>query len=109
MDGMDGQKASTQRYLGPLQPTDASDNFPAQLWSEALSRRSHASLCVDRHPYTLWEAPYFRQMSMLARWCRSYGPLGSVQGLDRCDRHQVLHGMSELPVECDQRAGVELS
>jgi hypothetical protein len=29
-------------------------------------------------------------------------------GFDRCDRHQVLHGTGELPVECDQRVGVEL-
>ena len=36
------------------------DNFPAPLWSEVLSRRSHASLCVDRHPYTLREAHYCR-------------------------------------------------
>jgi hypothetical protein len=35
-------------------------------------------------------------------------PLGSVQGLERCDRHQVLHGVGELPVERDQRVGVEL-
>jgi hypothetical protein len=39
---------------------------------------------------------------------RSPGLLRSVQRLDGCDRHQVLHGVGELPVECDQRVGVEL-
>jgi hypothetical protein len=38
----------------------------------------------------------------------SQGPLRSVQRLERCDRHQVLHGVGELPVERDQRVGVEL-
>ena len=28
--------------------------------------------------------------------------------LDRYDCHQILHGVGELPVECDQRVGVEL-
>lgn len=32
----------------------------------------------------------------------------SVQRLDGCDRHQVLHGTGEVPVEGDQRVGVEL-
>jgi hypothetical protein len=35
-------------------------------------------------------------------------PLGSVEGFDGCDRDQVLHGVGEVPVECDQRVGVEL-
>ena len=39
---------------------------------------------------------------------RSHGLLRSVQRLDGCDRHQVLHGVGELPVERDQRIGVEL-
>ena len=37
------------------------------------------------------------------------GLLRSVQRLDGFDRHQVLHGVGELPVERDQRVGVELS
>ena len=38
----------------------------------------------------------------------SQGPLRSVQHLERCDHHQVLHGVGELPVERDQRVSVEL-
>ena len=47
-------------------------------------------------------------MRVLVWRCRSYGLLGSIQGLDRCDRHQILHGMGELPVQRDQRVGMEL-
>jgi hypothetical protein len=39
---------------------------------------------------------------------RLHGSLRSVQRLDGSDRHQVLHGVGELPVERDQRVGVEL-
>jgi hypothetical protein len=39
---------------------------------------------------------------------RSYGLLWSVQGLDGCDRHQILHGTGELLVEGDQRVGMKL-
>ena len=28
--------------------------------------------------------------------------------LDRYDCHQILHGVGELPVECDQRVGMKL-
>src|SRR5215467_15717402 len=35
-------------------------------------------------------------------------PARSVQRLDRRDRHQFLHGMGEMPVEGDQRVGMEL-
>lgn len=38
----------------------------------------------------------------------SCGLLRSVQRLDRCDRHQILYGVGEVPVERDQRVGVEL-
>src|SRR5215831_520064 len=36
------------------------------------------------------------------------GLLRSVQRFDGCDRHQILHGMGELPIERDQRVAVEL-
>ena len=36
------------------------------------------------------------------------GLLRSEQRLDRCDSHQVLHGIGELPVERDQSVGLEL-
>jgi hypothetical protein len=39
---------------------------------------------------------------------RLAGPLRSVQRLERCDRHQVFHSVGEVPVERDQRVGVEL-
>ena len=39
---------------------------------------------------------------------RSQDLPGSEQRLDRCDSHQVLHGMGELPVERDQGVGLEL-
>ena len=35
-------------------------------------------------------------------------PLGSAEGFDGCDRDQVLDGAGEVPVEGDQRVGVEL-
>ena len=41
--------------------------------------------------------------------CRNpQGLLRSVQRLDRCDRHQILHGAGEVPIERDQRVGVQL-
>ena len=36
------------------------------------------------------------RMSVFAWRCRSYGLLGSVQGLDRRDRHQIFYGMGQL-------------
>ena len=33
---------------------------------------------------------------------------GREQRLDRCDSHQILHGIGELPVERDQSVGLEL-
>jgi hypothetical protein len=44
----------------------------------------------------------FRQRPLPGRWMRSRGSavrevcFESVQGLDRCDRHQILHGVGEL-------------
>ena len=32
----------------------------------------------------------------------------SGQRLDWCDLHQILHGMGELPIECDECVGLEL-
>ena len=49
-----------------------------------------------------------RQISAFAWQCCSKDLLLSVKRLDRCDRHQILHSMGELPVESDQRVGVEL-
>ena len=64
------------------------DNFPAPLWSEVLSRRSHASLSVDRHPYTLREAHYFRHVSE-----------ASAAGRGQVEAAQItLFCMSELGV-----------
>jgi hypothetical protein len=41
--------------------------------------------------------------------CRFAGSVfRSVQRLDGCDRDQVLHGIGEVPVEGDQRVGVQL-
>jgi len=39
---------------------------------------------------------------------RSHGLLRSVQLLDRRDRHQILHGIGEVPIERNQRVGLEL-
>ena len=36
------------------------------------------------------------------------GLLRSEQRLDRCDSHQIFHGIGELPVERDQSVGLEL-
>jgi hypothetical protein len=35
---------------------------------------------------------------------RSHGLLRSVRRLGRCHRHQILHGIGEVPIERDQRA-----
>ncbi len=47
-------------------------------------------------------------MSAIGRQDRSQGLLRSEQRLDRCDSHQILHGMGELPIERDQSVGLEL-
>ena len=49
-----------------------------------------------------------RQTSAIGPQDRSQGLLRSEQRLDRCDSHQVLHGIGELPVERDQSVGLEL-
>jgi len=49
-----------------------------------------------------------RQMSAIGRQDRSQGLLRSEQRLDRCDSHQILHGLGELPIERDQSVGLEL-
>lgn len=36
------------------------------------------------------------------------GSCRSGQRLDRCDRHQILHGMGELPIERDEGVCLEL-
>jgi hypothetical protein len=65
------------------------------------------ALC-DRLQYASLKPTVIGRWMPFAWQCRSLGLPRSVQRLDRCDRHQVLHGIGELPVERDQRVGVKL-
>ena len=55
-----------------------------------------------------WRASYAAPMRAIGRQDGSQGLLRSGQRLDRCDSHQILDGMGELPVERDQSIGLEL-
>jgi hypothetical protein len=48
------------------------------------------------------------QMSAIGWHDRSQGLLRLEQRLDRCDSHQILRGIGELPIERDQSVGLEL-
>jgi hypothetical protein len=61
-----------------------------------------ATACAD----TASQPNMTHDPSVFARQRRSHGLLRSVQRLDGCDRHQILRGTGEVPVERDQRAGV---
>jgi hypothetical protein len=47
-------------------------------------------------------------MSAIGWHDRPQGLLRSEQRLDRCDSHQILRGIGELPIERDQSVGLEL-
>jgi hypothetical protein len=76
-------------------------------------QRSAAEFPVQRRPSRQTAASRpdptcTTQMSAIGWHDRSQGLLRSEQRLDRCDSHQILRGIGELPIERDQSVGLEL-
>jgi hypothetical protein len=85
-------------WPGGLHHGPGSDDLPGT--PDALTRSTRTGIA-----HNLAAVPVFVSLPADA----PASPLRSVQRLERCDRDQILHGIGELPIERDQRVGVELS